>query len=84
MVEPSAECRGVDIAVLDVSAEPFGLLILDGDVAQTLLQCGDLAQPLHLAGLTEPLVSAAFDLQQPETWTRGILSIRHLTQASQN
>ncbi|MCK9898415.1 hypothetical protein [Frankia sp. AgB32] len=37
--------------------EALGVLFLDGDVAQTLLQCGDLAEPLHAAGFVEPFVS---------------------------
>ena len=64
MVKHSAECRDVDLAVLGLAAEPFGLLFLAADMAQALLQGSNLAKPLHPAGLAEPLMSVALDLQQ--------------------
>jgi hypothetical protein len=63
-VKLSAECRHVDLAALSLAAEPFSLLFLAADVAQALLQGSNLAEPLHLTGLAEPLMGVALDLQQ--------------------
>ncbi|MEU4898179.1 hypothetical protein AB0G53_38635 [Streptomyces sp. NPDC021722] len=42
-----------------------GLFLVVGDVPQALLQGGNLAQPLHPAGLLGPFPGVGFDLQQP-------------------
>jgi hypothetical protein len=34
-----------------------------GDVAQAFFEGGDLAEPLHLTSLAEPIFSVALDLQ---------------------
>jgi len=64
-----------------VFLQALGLLLLAGDVAQALLQGGDLAEPLLAAGLDEPLVVVPLDVEQPGTWARSTRSMGQRTQA---
>ena len=52
-------------------SEAFGVPLLVVEVAQAVLQAGDLAEPLHLAGFLEPFPGVDLDLG--ESWQlRGI------------
>jgi len=46
----SSEDVVVAVVVGRELSETFGLLLLVGDVAQAVVQSGDLAEPLHLVG----------------------------------
>ena len=49
--------------------------LLVGDVAQAVLQAGDLAEPLHLAGFLEPFPGVDLDLD--ESWQLGGIGAEH-------
>ncbi len=49
--------------------------LLVSEVAQAVLQAGDLAEPLHLAGLFEPFAGVGLDLDQ--SWQLGGVGAEH-------
>jgi len=73
--------RNPVLTLADLGSQTFGLPFLIGDVPQTLLQAGDLTEPLHPLGLSEALAGVGLDLQQPGSWARFSRSMGRLTQA---